>query len=336
MAEPTIPGLRTPNRSCAAWLSRALVVTLLLLDHGVALAADDESPPLATKIQELTSDYRGDVGVYAKHLDSGREFGHHADDLFATASVCKVPVMIELFRLADQGKLSLDDRVRFDRRGISTHGTGLLKHLKDAPELTLRDYCRLMIVISDNMATDTLMRIAKPEAVTATMKNLGFPQTRVNGNLTTMHYRMAGITAEEGTPENDELLIQKSRAWKLLPQGVADRTLKGNVTTPREMGRILEKLDRGEIVSPQASREMIEILKGTTSRSTIPRDLDPLIAVAHKVGGTYCVKADVGIVYHPAGPIVVSVFSYHDPDETRAREVLPEIAALLIKEFSSP
>ena len=206
--------------------------------------------------------------------------------------------MIELFRRVSRGEITLDERRRVPS-GISKHGGGALKYLNDAPELSLRDYCRLMIILSDNVATDTLMQIVNPESITSTMSRLGFRRTRVSGNLTTMHYRMYGISSTVGSPEADLVLQDRARAGKPLAAGLVDRSTNGNITTPKEMGTMFEKLYKGEIMSRGASSQMVEILKQNTNRSMIPKYLPPNTVVAHKNGATEGVRADVGIVYGP-------------------------------------
>ena len=297
------------------WLARVV---------SIALPADPDEA-LADCVERVAADFDGSIGVYARDLTTGRTFGFHQDELFCTASVFKLPVMVELFRRGEAGELSLKDRRRVSERA-SRHGTGLLKCLRDSPELSLEDFCRLMIIHSDNIATDTLMEIADPESVTRTMTGLGFPKTRVSGNVTRMHYGLIGIDSSIGSPENDELLTHRSREGTLVVGGFADRSLNGNVTTPAEMGRLLEQLERGEVVSESASGQMLAIMKETASRSMIPKHLPPGTVVAHKVGGTWRVKADVGIAYLDSGPVVMSLFAYCDPEERRETEVLARIA----------
>ncbi|NWG14350.1 MAG: serine hydrolase [Acidobacteria bacterium] len=287
---------------------------------------------LAEEIQRAIGDFRGSVGIYAKDLETERCFELHADELFATASVFKVPVMIELFRRVESGEMKLGERRRIpdtiSRRAFPMH-TGILRYLQDPAELTVRDLCRLMIIVSDDIATDTLMETVDPVSVTSTMERLGFPNTRVSGNVTVMHYRMAGIQSRVGSPELDAALLARRKEGHFLSAGFADRTPAGNVTTPREMGRIFEKMHRGEIVSPEASRAMLEILKQTESRNMIPRHLPPDTVVAHKIGGTWRVKADAGIVYLPGRPMVMSIFTYYVPEEKRSADLIADLARIL-------
>ena len=175
------------------------------------------------------------MGIYAEDLAAGKQYAYQADELFPTASVFKVAVMIELFQRAERIELLLDDR-RTIAKGISHHGTGKLKGQDGDPERTLLEYCRLMIAESDNVATDTLMETLSPAAVTATLRKLGFPKTNVAGNCTEMHYQMAGIDSRVGSPRHDELLLTRARTGNLIEAGFADSSPAGNVTTPEGDG----------------------------------------------------------------------------------------------------
>ena len=309
--------------------ARAALLFVVCLSPGLA---SSQTVDLAARVENRIAGFDGSVGVYAKNLKSGARFERDADEIFATASVFKIPVMIELFRRAERGDLRLDERLKLPTTGISRSvATGALRYLHDAPELSLLDYCRLMIVLSDDVATDLLMTVVDPAAITRTMARLGFPHTRVAANLTVMHYRMAGIDATVATAENDALLRSRVLAGELQPVGLADRTLIGNVTTPREMGTILERLHRGEIVSQKSSTEMLEILTHAAGRGMIPRHLPRETVVAHKTGGTWRVKADVGIVSPKTAPIVVSIFTYYDPKEKDAANVIADVAHLVVR-----
>ncbi len=296
-------------------------------------AQDTESAPrLAEEIRRSIGDFKGSVGIYAKDLATGRSFELHADELFATASVFKVPVMIELFRRAECGEVKLEESRRIpdtiSRRAFPMH-TGILRYLQDPAELTVRDLCRLMIIVSDDIATDTLMETIDAPSITKTMERLGFPNTRVSGNVTVMHYRMAGIESRVGSPELDAALLARRKDGSFLAAGFADRTPAGNVTTPREMGRMFEQMHRGELISRAASSAMLEILKQTESRNLIPRHLPPETVVAHKIGGTWRVKADAGIAYLAGGPMVLSIFTYYVPEEKRSADLIADLARIL-------
>ena len=309
-----------------------LTLTALAAGCGFGCGAPvpSENAELHSQVRSLLRPFQGSVGIYAEDLAGGKQYAYQADDIFPTASVFKVAVMIELFQRAERIELLLDER-RPIPKGISHHGSGKLKDSSGSSELTLLDYCRLMIAESDNIATDTLMETLQPSSVTATLRELGFSKTHVAGNCTEMHYQMAGIDSRVGSPKHDELLLARARAGNLVEAGFADGSASGNVTTPREMAAIFKKIHNKQIVSPSASMQMLEILKHTSSRTIIAKHLPPETVVAHKIGGTWRVKADVGIVYLEGGPLLLSLFAYYHPRETRAVDTLAEITRLVVE-----
>ena len=304
-----------------------LAVALILIAASTSHVVP-ENEDLDAAVRVSLWDFKGSVGIYAEDLNSGRIYGRNEDDLFPTASVFKVPVMIEFFRRVESIEL-LSDQTQEWAHGISRHGSGVLKERELPDPLPLLELCRLMIAHSDNVATDTLMQVVSAASVSATMDELGFPNTHVAGNCTEMHYHMADIDSRIGSPALDELLLRRAQSGNLVEAGFASASPDGNVTTPREMGLIFKQIHRGEMVSELASQQMIEILKQTTDRRMIPRHLPSDPEVAHKIGGTWRVKADVGIVYSESGPVVMSLFAYYHRSETRATDVLAEIARVI-------
>lgn len=307
-----------------------LLVAAVLVCGSLPAASSDLQACLNDGVREILSGFRGSAGIFAKDLKRGAVYAYHADELFATASWFKLPVMVELFRRAEDGELRLTDR-RQASPAASRHGSGVLKHLRHGAELSLLDFCRLMIIFSDNVATDTVMEVVPAATVNAYMARLGFSRTHIAGNVTAMHYRMAGIEPAIATLEREKLLEARIRRGNLVTAGFADRSPRGTVTTAREVGRLLEGLYKGEIVSRKASEQMLEILKETSSRSQIPARLPAGTVVAHKSGSTWRVKSDAGIVYAERGPMVISIFTYADPEERRANEIIARIAELLVR-----
>ena len=110
--------------------------------------------------------------------------------------------------------------------------------------------------------------------------------------------------------------------------------LENNVATPRDMGSILKQLHAGQVVSPQASATMIEMLKMCNDRRMIPRDLKPDIPTAHKIGSSGRIKGDVGLVFLPTGPLVVSAFALANSDGVPGAEVIAEITRSAVEAFS--
>ena len=283
---------------------------------------------------QIAADFCGRIGFYIEDLTTGITHEHNADQRFPTASVCKVPVMIELFRQVEIGRLSLDERRRL-QGNISTHGSGTLQLMEDGPELTLRDYCRLMMGISDNMATDFLLDVVGLESVNATLDAMGFPNTRTSVTLGCYHYRMFGMDDIPCNRENDVLQQKRAETHGVDFNSVSFQdSLENNVATPRDMGVILKQLHAGQIVSPQASATMIDMLKLCNDRRMIPRDLKSDIPIAHKIGSSGRIKGDVGLIFLPTGPLVVSAFALASGDGIRGDEAIAEIARLAVETLS--
>ncbi len=283
---------------------------------------------------QIAVDFRGRIGFYIEDLTTGITHEYNADQRFPTASVCKIPVMIELFRQVEIGSLSLDERYRL-QGNISTHGSGTLKLMEDAPELTLRDYCRLMIGISDNMATDFLLRVVGLESVNTTLDAMGFPNTRTSVTLGRYHYRMFGMDDVPCNRENDVLQHKRAQTQGVDFNSISFQdSLENNVATPRDMGSILKQLHAGQIVSPQASTTMIEMLKLCNDRRMIARDLKPDIPIGHKIGSSGRIKGDVGLIFLLTGPLVVSAFALANGDGIRGDEAIAEITRLAVGAFS--
>jgi beta-lactamase class A len=160
-------------------------------------------------------------------------------------------------------------------------GAGILAELGEGLGLTLRDASNLMVVISDNTATNLVLDRVTADAVNARLEALGFAATRA---LKKIGETGASKAAKE--PANQGFGI--------------------GVTTPREMVTLLERLEKGEIVTPSASREMLELLKRQQSHEGIGRTLRG-VPVASKPGALDRLRSDVGIVYAPRGRIALAI-----------------------------
>ncbi len=286
------------------------------------------------QLDQIAADFRGRIGFYIEDLKSGATRHYNRNRCFPTASVCKIPVMIELFRQVEEGCLSLDERHRLHSE-ISTHGSGLLSLLRDEPELTLHDYCRLMICVSDNMATDQLIEIVGPKSTNAMLDALGFPDTRTSVTLGRYHYRMYGMDDEPCNRENDRVLAERSRMRGVDHDCLSFHdSLENNVSTPQDMASILKQLYYAQMVSPGASAAMLDMLRGGRDRRMIPRHLDRELPIAHKYGSSGRIKGDVGIVYLPTGPLIISAFALASDDDAAGDEAIAEISRLAVKAIS--
>lgn len=284
-------------------------------------------------MNDIARDFDGRMGFYFEDLTSGKTHQYAAAERYPTASVCKITVMAELFRQDAEGMLSLNDRKRMSDR-YSTHGSGQLKLMQDEPEISLRDYCRMMITISDNMATDLLMETVGLTNVNAFLDRLGCPNTRTSVTMGRYHYRMTYQDHLPTNRANDVLQAEASAAGANDFKSVSYMdSPDNNVAAPAEMGRIMKMLYEGTLVSSDASLQMLEMMENARDLRMIRRDLPRDIVVAQKSGSSGRIKGNVGIVYLPSGPMIVSAFATANSNDARADEAIAEVCRLAYAAF---
>jgi beta-lactamase class A len=244
---------------------------------------------LNDQIQAKITGFAGKVTLYAKNLDTGATYTLAGDEPVRTASTIKLPIMIEVFSEASEGKLKLTEGIT-DTADEKVSGSGIMQDLSDGDVLPLRDVVTLMITLSDNTATNLILNRIGGNAVNARMAGLGLTNTRVMrkilGDGNKLKPKPSGITDEGAKPENKKWGIGRS--------------------SPQEMVELLEKLYRGELVNKQASAEMIEILKKQRDHNGIARDIKDAV-VANKSGALDALRSDVGIVYTAHGAIAMAI-----------------------------
>ena len=298
----------------------------------------DRERDLERRLQARLARFRGDVGIYARDVTNGARYEYRAGERFAVSSVSKLFVLVHVFRRQQAGGLSLAARRRVPEAGISRQGPGVLKYLRGEPSLSVMDLCRLMTVWSDNVATDVLLQSEPAAAVNHTLATLGLTTSRVAGTCTEMVYRMAGCDPGHVSPASEREVARRLNRRELLDAGFADRSPAGTVSTPRELGRLLEGLLHGDAVGPDASARILGLLEDATtiSRSMIPRFLPGDVTVVHRAGGSWRLLADAGIVDPRGRPLVLALCAHHEPGETGAADLLADVARLLFEWFRAP
>ena len=241
------------------------------------------------RIQSKIQGFKGEVSLYAKNLQTGKTYNLRGDDPVRTASTIKLAIMVECFAEAGEGKLNLSEPIKLTE-DEKVSGSGILQDLSASDQLPIRDMVDLMIVLSENTATNLILNRIGGNAVNTRMAELGFAQTRVMrkilGDGNKLKPTPSGITDEGAKPENKKWGIGR--------------------TTPHEMVTILEKLNRGELVSKTASEEMLIILKRQRDRDGLGRDMQD-IEIANKSGALDHLRSDVGIIYSKGGPIAMAI-----------------------------
>lgn len=267
-------------------MGRILLMVLLWL---VTLAPAVTAQPLPERIAGLTRSFKGAVVLYAKNLGTGQEFGVAPDTRVRTASTIKLPVLCALESLVAAGKVKWDERIVVKAED-KVSGSGVLSSLADHTDLTVRNLAILMIVLSDNTATNLILDRIGADAVNDYLDTIGLVKTRINRKV-----RGDGTKLSSPSGWSKAGLVEDNKRFGL------------GVSTPREMVRLLELLEDGKVVSPEASKDVLEILKMQRDNSGIRRHTPDGVAVASKSGALDALRSDVGIVYTKHGPIALAI-----------------------------
>ena len=275
-----------------------------------ALGARQERPqpkplavPLAAKLQtdieRTAASVDGVMGIYAQNLETGETFAVNADAVFPQGSSIKIPILITLLRQDQEGLLHLSDRIVV-RRADTVAGSGVLQDFGDGTSsLALRDLAALMMVLSDNSATNILIDQVGMANVDAEIQRAGLVHTRL--------------------------------ARKMMNQA-AERIDRENISTPREMAALLEKLDRGQLLDPAHTAMALRLLEDyreTPLRAGVP----PGIVVADKPGSLLGVECDSGVVMLKGAPYVLSVMTTYDHENPAADTAITDVSRAVFSYF---
>ena len=260
---------------------------------------------LATEIQRLAEETGGIIGVAATELATGRHIGYREDQLFPTASVIKLPLLVTLYEDAIAKRIDLSERVTY-HGDTKVAGSGVLQYLDDGLNPTLRDLSVLMMSVSDNTATDLLFDRVGKARIEATMERLGLPSIRVPFDIREMLMELVDMDhAKPGGYEELRRLLRISAGSggrSMIPD-LADRA------TPADLCRLLELIESRSILDADACTAIIELMKRIQAATRIPGLLPKRTVVAHKTGSYRRLRNDVGIVYAPNGPYVIALFA---------------------------
>lgn len=280
-------------------------VLVILVLGGCASAAN-----LQKQLDKMAAHFHGKVALYAINMKTGDRVAIDADQPVQTASVIKLPIMVETFAEVAAGKRSLEDKLVLTKDN-QVPGSGILAQLQPGLQLTLYDAVVLMMDLSDNTATNVVIDHIGIPAINARIKAMGLKDTYL--------YKKVFKPAEGPMP--------------------ADQAKFGlGKTTAREMAEVMESIEGcaagakppahapanwNGVNNSGLCRQMVEILRNQQqNRNMVPHYLETIdtsdegSAIADKVGELDDVRNDVAIVYSKAGPIVISAFTYDNKDQT--------------------
>ena len=256
-----------------------LIVIAVAANLAFAQTPTPNSSSLDPLVRAEIAQFKGKVYLFAKNLDTGATYSFNGDERVRTASTIKVAVMIEAFTRVSEGRAKWTDELVLTK-AARYGGSGVLPELADGLRLTLRDCINLMMVVSDNTATNMVLDYLTTDAVNACMSTLGFKDTRI------MRRIGGGGESKEGKePDNKRFGL--------------------GATTPHEMVRILEQLEAGEIINKSASKDMIDLMKREQARYAIGRTID--LPMASKYGALDRLRSCVAIVYTRHGRIAIAI-----------------------------
>ncbi|MBX6341167.1 MAG: serine hydrolase, partial [Thermomicrobiaceae bacterium] len=212
------------------------------------------------RIAALASECDAVIGVAARDFGSGAEILFNADEVFPTASTFKTLLLYELYRQVDAGRIDPAARIRFEDRH-RVPGSGVLQDLDAGPSLTVKDYATLMIVVSDNSATDIVYHLLGREAIAAAVRDLGMARTYLP--LDTWGILCGLFDLDPRDPAVTyaalrERLMTEQAAWEC---AALRETPDNDVSTPRDMLRLLEAIERGEGLTAASRAAVIDILQ---------------------------------------------------------------------------
>jgi beta-lactamase class A len=221
---------------------------------------------LRRQLNAIAAAHHGVLGYSVSNLDTGERLLLRGDETFSTASLIKVPILVTLYDLAEQKQLSLDDPLtvlKIDQ----VPGSGVLQFMHPGMTLSVHDAAALMIVLSDNTATNLLLDRIIIRRVWEKMEALGLPHTKVH-----------------------------SKTFLRISSVAMDSSVKYGlgVSTPNEMAHLFELLAEGKAVNPAADSSMLAILANNADGELMQRTIDGM-SVPHKTGATDSVRTECAL-----------------------------------------
>jgi len=276
-----------------------LAMALFLSSARVISKATDYSSGLEKLIAEEARLFPGTPGIFFTDLKTGKTIKVNAGISFPAASLIKIPILIEVFKEAQEG------RIRLDRKLIVTQkdqvgGSGILKSAPPGSKITVLKAATLMIRESDNTATDMLIRLVGMEAVNRTTGELGCRKTLLERTI-----------------------------WDF---AATDRG-RDNVTSPQDMAFMLASIENTSFLNKDSCLAMKNILLGQKRRDVMTAYLPKELPVAHKTGELSGILHDCGIVYLPGRPYILCLLGKNIRDAGKAQESWKRISQKIYLEM---
>lgn len=311
MPIPSSPGARLRGRL-------TLFVLLLLCACVASAQTSDRLAPLQRELARLTASSSQVVGVGITHLESGQSLHVRGDERFPMASTYKVPIAFHILSLVDAGKLRVSQTVVLKQGDIyPSMGGPMDTHLSPGSAITVRDLLHMMLTVSDNNATDILLRVGGgAQAVTERLRSIGIEDIRVDRPTWAAISNLVGRTdVSESQPIDTADYAALLRAERTPEQERAQEDRfdadPRDTATPRAMAQLLTRLWQGDLLKPESRALLWEIMYDCrTGEQRLKGMLPSGTKVAHKTGTISGSVNDVGVIDLPdgAGHVVVAVY----------------------------
>jgi beta-lactamase class A len=289
----------------AAAVALSLSISLVLAAPASAQFTHADTAALHRTLDNIAQSHHGVLGYTVHNLDTGERLSLRGDETFPTASLVKVPILVTLYDLAEQKQLSLDDPISMLKID-QVPGSGVLQFMKPGMTLTVHDVAALMIILSDNTATNLLLDKVAIRRVWTKMESLGLPHTKVHSKV---FLRLASVAMDSS-----------------VKYGLG-------VSTPNEMAHLFELLANGKAVSPAADSAMLDLLSRNADDEQMQRYISGL-SVPHKTGSTDSVRTECAL-FRLQSRVVACGFTKENTDtrylpDNEAHVALGKIGAAVV------
>lgn len=277
------------------WFTCALAFVLALSFARPTIAQEDTA--LDAQLRALTNAYQGNVALFATDLHTGKTVALNADTPVPTASVIKLAVLFEALKQVQGGTVHFDDKLTL-KKDDQVGGSGVLAQFDTPLTLTLKDALTMMVIVSDNTATNLVIDHLGLDNIDRRIQWLGLHDTW-------LYKKVFRPVTGPVPPDQPKFGLGKTTAREMA--GIIQRFTTCNLNGP------------GTPAAPSAQDRQIcdtamDMLKNQTDRDAVPRYLP--YDVANKTGALDDVRNDVAIVYAPNGPVIVSAFTYDNKDQS--------------------
>ena len=239
---------------------------------------------LESTLDNIINQFEGVAGLSIRCLNNNKTISINGDDVFPTASSIKIYILTQLFTLEDKGTIDLAKRVRFTQDMYGA-GSGVIHFLENEPEFTILDIAILMMLVSDNTATNMCIDLAGMQETNNLIKDLGLSKTKL------------------GRKMMDPDAINRGEE---------------NISTPNELTKMMELLYQKK-PSPKVANNVLNIMSKPKS-AYLNKAIGPNTKIANKPGGMDKVRCDVGIVYLPNNPYAISIMSNYGITDSLSQE----------------